>query len=121
MWGNDASKRLILFLGIKSGNIAEYDEISINFSNPDEVNKSISDSIHNSWIIKTTGTAYQLTDSGIKTINSIEKNLKIKLLQNIKTMITMTCPTCYAKLSGLFHVNTKKTQIICHSCNWKSW
>ena len=121
MWGNDAAKRLILFLGIKSENIAEYEEISLNFSNPDEVNKSISDSIQNSWIVKTSGTSYQLTESGLKAINNMEKSLKIKLLQNLKTMITMTCPTCSAKLSGLLHVNTKKTQIICHSCNWRSW
>ena len=118
---NDSPKRLLLFLGIKPGNIAEYDEIGLNFSNPSDVNNSISQSLQNSWIVKESGTSYRLTNSGILAINSMDKKLKVKLLQNIKTIITMKCPTCSAKLSGIFHVNTKKTQIICHSCNWKSW
>ena len=121
MWGNDASKRLILFLGIKPGNVSEYDEINLNFSNPDEANKSIADSIQKSWVVKSGGTSYRLTDLGTKTISEMEKNLKLKLLKNLKTIITMTCPTCSARLTGMLHVNTKKTQIICHSCNWKSW
>lgn len=121
MWGIDAPKRLILFLGIKPDNVAEYDEISLNFSNPDEVNQSITHAIQKSWIVKTKGTSYQLTQFGNDAIKNIEKSLKIKLLQNLKTIITMKCPTCSANLSGLFHVNTKKTQITCHSCNWKSW
>ena len=121
MVGNASSKRLLLFLGIKPGNAAEYDEIGLNFSNPNEVNESILESMQNSWIAKESGTSYRLTHAGILAINSMDKNLKIKLLQNIKTIITMKCPTCSAKLSGIFHVNTKKTQIICHSCNWKSW
>ena len=121
MWGTNASKRLILFLGVRPDNVAEYDEISLNFSNPDEVNKCISDSIQKSWIVKSGGTSYRLTNTGTTAINSMDKDLKIKLLQNLKTIVTMKCPTCSAKLSGIFHVNTKKTQIICHSCNWKSW
>ena len=121
MQSDDASKRLILFLGIKPENTAEYDEINLNFSNPTEVDQCISDSIQKSWIVKSSGRSYRLTDSGINAIKNMEKKIKIKLLQNLKTIITMTCPTCSAKLTGLLHVNTKKTQIICHSCNWKSW
>ena len=101
--------------------MADYEEINLNFSNPDESNKSISEALQNNWIVKTNGTSYQLTTHGVECIKHMNKNLKIKLLRDLKTIVTMTCPTCSAKLSGLFYVNTKQTQIMCRTCKWKSW
>ena len=121
MLKNDLIKKLVLFLGLKTGHRAYYDEIGLNFVSETEVIQIITDSLNHGFIKKSGSASYQLTDKGLNLILVMDKNQRQSLLRNLLIFKTMNCPICTNAITGLIQIPSHKMRIQCKKCDWKSW